>query len=189
MYVWYNIPLLLTASRLLLPFVYVFFLYYTFPLVSFKARLVSALFFLALALTDFFDGYLARFFKQETLLGKILDPLADKVFTISLFITLVALQEVYFFWALIFIIRDVVISGLRQIALQNEFDIPVSWWGKIKTFFLCFYLFCVLGHPWPLIWMQYVENILLGASLFLSLWSAYKYVRLFIYSLRNSYEI
>lgn len=172
----YTASFFLTAVRLFTPFIYVFFLYYADLYTSWYARLFLGILFLLIALTDFFDGYYARKYKQETQLGTILDPLADKVLTTSLLITLVALQKVYFFWAFILIVRDIVVNTFRYNTFFSKVPFTVSWWGKSKTFCMCMYIFCVIVRPWPSSVMIFVEHFLLAATLATSLWSAYCYI-------------
>ena len=100
----------------------------------------SLLLFTMFASTDFFDGYCARLFNQETKLGKWLDPLADKVLLASAMFPLVALHLVHWAVALIFVIREFVVLGLRHVAVVSGISVSVSQWGKLKTVFQFIYL-------------------------------------------------
>lgn len=174
-----NFPLVLTLIRLIvsplvLPLVLAWLLPYNSMYLNF---LLSFLFFL-FGVTDFFDGYLARKYQQETTLGSMLDPMADKFLFYSVFVTLVAFNKVFFYWAIIFIGREFFIMGLRMIALEEGFKVPVSSMGKWKTTVQTAYVMAVIAHPHNLNSMGYwniIENILLVFSLFLSLFSAYTY--------------
>jgi len=142
------------------------------------------LFFIVLGLTDFFDGYLARKYNQETVLGKALDPLADKFLFFSSLVALVTLHKLYFYWAILLIGREFFIMGLRIIALEQAFDIPVSALGKIKTFFQFLYITVIILN-FSIFKNQIflglsVEELLLVGSLLFSLGSAYGYFLSFI---------
>ncbi len=88
--------------------------------------------FLLAATTDLFDGYLARKRKQITPLGILLDPLADKLLIAAAFISLVELQLVPAWMALIIIGRDLAVTGLRSVAAAEGFALQASDWGKTK---------------------------------------------------------
>lgn len=188
-----NIPLRLTLIRLIVsPLFLPLGMVYLLPYDNLAINILLALFFVFLSLTDFFDGYLARKYNQETVLGKALDPLADKFLFFSAIIALVALHKIYFFWAILLIGREFFIMGLRILALENSFDIPVSWLGKIKTLFQSFYITtsilnsallqkpCIVGLSF--------EQILLVGSLFFSLGSAYFYYQAFSKQFFVSYK-
>ncbi|MGC2310096.1 MAG: CDP-diacylglycerol--glycerol-3-phosphate 3-phosphatidyltransferase [Candidatus Babeliaceae bacterium] len=172
-----NFPLFFTLVRLvlsplLLPLLIVWFL----PLHNFFiTSLIAALFFF-FGLTDFLDGYLARKYQQETHLGKLLDPIADKFFMFSTFIALLAIGHIYFYWVIILIGREFFMMSLREIALTYGKNIAVSWWGKLKTtvqMLLCFLLILQPVQP-SLVW-QLGEKSVLYSTLFLTIYSAYIY--------------
>lgn len=91
--------------------------------------------FIAAALTDLLDGYLARRNAQVTRLGILLDPIADKLLISSAFISLVALQLVPAWIVVIIIGRELAVSGLRSIASSEGFVIQASDLGKTKMVF------------------------------------------------------
>jgi len=181
-----NFPNFLTLSRLILsPLVLPILLFYCLPLHFVYVNYFLALLFVLFSLTDFFDGYLARKYKQETSLGSILDPMADKFLFYSVFIALVASGKIFFYWAIIFIGREFFIMGLRIIALEKGFSISVSAWGKLKTIAQTIYVTLVIGNPFyvqdcPLSLLNHLETVMLIISLFLSLWSAYRYYKMFV---------
>ncbi len=88
--------------------------------------------FLLASTTDLLDGYLARKRKQITALGILLDPLADKLLIAAAFISLVELQLVPAWMALIIIGRDLAVTGLRSVAAAEGFALQASEWGKTK---------------------------------------------------------
>lgn len=128
-----NFPTLLTLFRVILIPFFVIAFYLTFLLVAFFSY---AHFFIA-AVTDWFDGYLARKWNQSTPFGAFLDPVADKVMVIAA-LSLV-MEHYHSFWltipALIMISRELIISALREwmaeIGSRNK--VAVSWLGKVKN--------------------------------------------------------
>ena len=178
-----NFPTILTLSRLilsilLLPILLVGFLPYNL----FWLNCILAALFFILGLTDFFDGYLARKYKQETKIGKALDHIADKFLITSTLISLLAIQKIYFFWVIILISRELFVLGLREIALENNLSIPVSFYGKLKTALQMIMLFVIILNPQAsilfttLTW-SVLENILIVFTLFLSIYSAIQYYK------------
>ena len=89
--------------------------------------------FLLAAATDWLDGYLARSRNQVTDLGKLLDPIADKLLTVSAFISLVELRLAPAWMVVIIVGREFAISGMRSVAASRGLVIPASNWGKYKT--------------------------------------------------------
>jgi CDP-diacylglycerol--glycerol-3-phosphate 3-phosphatidyltransferase len=96
-------------------------------------ELVAVVIFLVAAATDWLDGYLARSRGEVTTLGKLLDPIADKLLTVSAFISLVELQLAPA-WIIVMIVgREFAVSGMRSIAAARGVIIEASRWGKYKT--------------------------------------------------------
>lgn len=100
---------------------------------------VTSLLYIATALTDFLDGYLARKYNQVTTLGKFLDPIADKVCVLT---GLAFIMEGNFIWGMkyvamictiLIIARELIIGLLRQIAASKKFILAADIWGKAKT--------------------------------------------------------
>jgi CDP-diacylglycerol--glycerol-3-phosphate 3-phosphatidyltransferase len=83
--------------------------------------------------TDFFDGYLARRSGQITKFGIILDPIADKFLVISALILLVDMVRLSAWIAIVIIVREFVVTGLRVVALSKDIVIPAEKTGKLKT--------------------------------------------------------
>jgi CDP-diacylglycerol---glycerol-3-phosphate 3-phosphatidyltransferase len=89
--------------------------------------------FLIGALTDYFDGVIARKYNLITTFGKFLDPIADKLLVNTLFIILAWQQEVSVLIPIIFIVRDTVVDAVRLIAIDKKVVIAASNLGKLKT--------------------------------------------------------
>jgi len=94
---------------------------------------LAALLFVLASTTDFFDGYIARMLDQTTLLGKILDPLADKMLTIGAFLALMMTGDASAWAIYIIIVRELFITGLRTVAVAEGIDVAASFAGKVKT--------------------------------------------------------
>ena len=105
--------------------------------VFFEMYLASLVLFIACSLSDFLDGYLARKFNQESSLGKLLDPIADKILLCSaiLAIILITNDEFIAFMGAIILIREFWVSGLREYTAANHIQgaSDVSFIAKIKT--------------------------------------------------------
>jgi CDP-diacylglycerol--glycerol-3-phosphate 3-phosphatidyltransferase len=96
-------------------------------------QIIAALIFIIAASTDSLDGYIARKRKLVTNLGKLLDPLADKLLVTAVLVSLVEMNKVDAWIAIVIISREFAVTGLRQIALLEGIVMAASKWGKAKT--------------------------------------------------------
>lgn len=120
-----NIPTIVTFSRILLiPF---------FIFVTSARPLLGAAIFAIASLTDLIDGYIARRARQVTKFGVLLDPIADKLLVISALILLVDMGLIPAWIAIVIIVREFLVTGLRIVALSRDIVIPAETGGKIKT--------------------------------------------------------
>mgnify|MGYP001028568173 FL=1 len=94
---------------------------------------IAALIFIALAASDAVDGYIARSRNQVTTFGKFIDPLADKLLVTAALVALVDLERLPSWIALVIISRELVVSGLRMVAVAEGRVIAASNLGKVKT--------------------------------------------------------
>lgn len=135
------------------------------------------------AVTDWFDGYLARKYESETVLGKLMDPLADKILVTTALIMLIPLERLPAWICLLIISREIVITGLRGLAASTGKVVAAGKLGKIKSNFQYFGLgFLIFPKGFLPIPYQYeIGMILVYTSLILSIWSAVEY----IYNLRD----
>ena len=92
--------------------------------------------FIVAAITDFFDGYLARLWSQQSSLGRMLDPIADKLLVAAILIVLAVDGTIagYHVWAaLIILCREILVSGLREFLAELQVSVPVTQLAKWKT--------------------------------------------------------
>lgn len=125
-----NLANKLTLIRILL--VPIFLVFIGTKDIPYGSTIATIIFVLA-SITDKLDGYIARSRNQITNFGKFMDPLADKLLVTAALISLVELQIVPAWAAVIIIAREFAVSGLRSIAASQGKVIAASWWGKIKT--------------------------------------------------------
>ena len=124
-----NVPNALTLLRILLVPVLVVALLDATP----EAQWVAAAVFALAAFTDGLDGYLARSRRSETTFGKVMDPIADKLLVAAALISLVSLERLAPWVAMVIIAREFAVSGLRIAAGAQGVVIPASRLGKLKT--------------------------------------------------------
>jgi len=173
-----NIPNILAFIRLLLAPV-MFILLVNQDLSIFEGihtswlNYFAAFIFVLASATDFFDGYIARTFDQITMMGKILDPLADKMLTLAGFLGLMVLDRANE-WAIFLIItRELFITGLRVSAISQNIDVSASFIGKVKTVVQMVAIGFLLME-----WEG--GELILWVAVALTLYSGYEYVRDFL---------
>lgn len=123
-----NVPNLLTLTRILLIPVFVVLFATPDP----DRSIIAAIVFVVAAVTDLLDGYLARRSGQVTKLGKLLDPIADKLLVLSALILLVNVDRVSALIAILIIAREVAVTGIRAIAAGEGMIIAAETTGKYK---------------------------------------------------------
>ena len=179
----FKIPNILTIGRIIIvPFFVV-----SFFLPGFYGEIIPFLLFILASFTDFLDGLLARLYKEESKLGELLDPIADKIIVSAALILLVmnrTIQNYEVIAAIIILTREILISGLREFLADVQIKIPVSSLAKSKTFIQMFSIAILLtGETGNKIInfedynAQTVGIILLWLSAFLTLYTGYDYVR------------
>src|SRR5438309_8227422 len=124
-----NLPNFLTVLRILLVPVIVVALLAETP----NADTLAAIVFAAAAFTDGLDGYIARSRGSVTTFGKLMDPLADKLLIVAALISLVSLDRLAPWVAMVIISREIAVTGLRSLAAERGVVIAASWLGKVKT--------------------------------------------------------
>ncbi len=138
--------------------------------------LLAAAVFSAAAITDYFDGYLARRYGLTSNLGKIMDPLADKLLVSSAFIMMIALNRVPAWMICVIIGRELAVTGLRNLISEVGEDVSASVLGKYKTGFQIAAIIPLLIHyEYFGIDFHAVGMVLLWMALFVTLWSGIDY--------------
>jgi CDP-diacylglycerol--glycerol-3-phosphate 3-phosphatidyltransferase len=163
-----NLPNLLTVFRILLvPVLVAALLQEAGP----GESLAAAVFAVA-SFTDALDGWIARRQKKVTTFGKLMDPLADKLLVTAALVSLVSLQRVSAWVAMVIIAREFAVTGLRQLAMEHGDVIPASAWGKIKTVAqvaMVLLLITIDGSPTWLdifVWLTTAITVVSGADYF-----------------------
>lgn len=127
-----NIPNVLTVSRIVAIPVVLIFIYWGGSLGNWLAFAVYTY----ACITDFFDGYLARAWHQQSAFGRFLDPIADKLLVAGVLFMLVGVETisaVHIFPAAIILSREILVSGLREFLAEARVGLPVSLLAKWKT--------------------------------------------------------
>ncbi|MCK4259632.1 MAG: CDP-diacylglycerol--glycerol-3-phosphate 3-phosphatidyltransferase [Halanaerobiales bacterium] len=170
-----NLPNKLSLLRIVLVPVFLIFLLAQFglPFEPYAKYFAIAIFILA-ALTDSLDGYIARKHGLITKLGKLMDPLADKMLISGALIALVSMGEISAWPAFIIIAREFAVTGFRSIASAEGVVIAASIWGKMKTVLQIIAIVAVMvdfsifslpfGFDNILIWIATIVTILSGVD-------------------------
>ncbi len=184
-----NLPNSITVARLFLVVLFTAVLAFDTQGESSALLKVIALWaFVVGSISDYLDGYLARKLNQVTNVGKLLDPLADKILVCAAFIYLSAIGVCPFWVTIIIMFREFLVTGLRQLAVDNNIVIAADNFGKWKTVLQIFYcalalfqlayastditLFSIIATNE---WSFWLSSILLWASVALTLISGINY--------------
>ena len=180
-----NLPNLLTMGRVAVIPIVLLFLGRGTP----KDCVIAALIYAAAAITDLLDGYLARKLNVVSVLGKFLDPLADKLLVMASLVWMVPMGRIQEWAVVVLIGREISITGLRSIASSEGVVIAAGESGKSKTALQMVGILClIIGFPYHLdlgfldlgvVDLVHVGRWLIYVSLFFSVTSAVEYVGLF----------
>jgi CDP-diacylglycerol---glycerol-3-phosphate 3-phosphatidyltransferase len=178
-------PNIITLVRIAAIPVFLIFTYYESRENSFFAAFIYSI----TAATDFLDGWLARRLNLVTVIGKFLDPLADKLIAMAALVMLVHLGRVAAWVVIVLMARDFAVTGLRSIAMSEGIVIAAGKEGKYKTAVqLVGIVFLLLHYPYPIDFLfgtavvdaNHLGTALLYISAVLSVWSAWKYFAGFV---------
>ena len=179
----FNLPNLLTLARVAaIPLLVVIMLSD-----SREAGFWAAALFGVAAVTDFIDGWLARRWEVVTVLGKFLDPLADKLIVLAALIMLIPHGRVPAWAVFLLLAREIVVTGLRSIASSEGIVIEASDLGKVKTIYQMvailglllhydYYWFFGIRHEWLHVDMHNFGIFFFAIALILTLWSGFDYL-------------
>ena len=178
-----KIPNILTIGRIII--VPIFVLSFFIP--GIVGDLVPFFLFVLASFTDYLDGLLARLYKEESKLGELLDPIADKILVAAALVLLVMngiIKNYEVIAAIVILTREILISGLREFLAIGRIKLPVSNLAKLKTFLQMFSISILLtGETGNKIInfqdynAQTIGIILLWFSAFLTLYTGYDYLR------------
>jgi CDP-diacylglycerol--glycerol-3-phosphate 3-phosphatidyltransferase len=127
------------------------------------------------AITDGLDGYIARRRRSITTFGKLVDPLADKLLIVAALVSLVSLGRLAAWVAMVIIARELAVTGLRAVAVEQGVVISASWLGKLKTVLQVAAVFAlIIWNPSPawvdgLVYLAVVVTVVSGADYFFGL--------------------
>jgi CDP-diacylglycerol--glycerol-3-phosphate 3-phosphatidyltransferase len=172
-----HLPNQLTLGRILV----IPFLLLVYP-IDFKAtKVICALIFALAGITDILDGYFARLYKQESRLGALLDPIADKMLSGACLILLADSQALPAMMCGTLLCRDIAISGMRMMALEEGHTIKVNSLGKFKTILQDVAIFCLMiGEDMFDIPFRLTGMVSIWLALIVSLYSGYLYFEEFL---------
>ena len=181
----WNLPNIITLTRIAVIPLFIWLAYEGNPIDSFWAAVVFA----GASIGDVLDGYLARRWNMITVVGKFMDPLADKLMVTAALVMMVRLGRLAAWVVIILIARELIVGGLRTIAANEGMIIAAGQEGKWKTSLqLCAVIALCLHYPHPLDlgWATYEVNynavgqVLVYLSTLLSIWSAAVYFKAFL---------
>ncbi len=169
-----NLPNLLTLSRILTVPLIIVLLYSHNRWINLLAALLVSL----AAVTDGLDGYLARKYGHESTLGKLLDPLADKLLLLSAMVMLVYLQRAPAWMVCLIICRETAVTGLRAVAVERGKVIGASVMAKYKTIFQIVAVVSLIIH-YRFLWADAhaVGMFFLWVAFIYTMWTGYTYFK------------
>ena len=179
-----KIPNLLTIGRIII--VPIFVLSFFIP--GIVGDLVPFFLFVLASFTDYLDGLLARLYKEESKLGELLDPIADKILVAAALVLLIMngiIKNYEVIAAIVILTREIIISGLREfLAKESDTSLPVTSLSKFKTFIQMFSIALLLtGDTGNKIInfqdynAQTIGIVLLWVSAFLTIYTGYNYLK------------
>ena len=178
-----KIPNILTIGRIVIVPIFIL----SFYLPGAMGDWIPFLIFVLASFTDFLDGLLARLYKEESKLGELLDPIADKIIVATALILLVMNSTIMNYEvvaAIIILIREILISGLREFLAKVQVTMPVSNLAKFKTFIQMFAIATLLTGESGNKLINFgdynahsIGIVLLWLSAFLTLYTGYDYVK------------
>ena len=174
-----NLPNKLTIARMcMIPFMVVVLqlgITESIDLALETARLIAMGIFILAAVTDFFDGFIARKYSLSTDFGRFMDPLADKVLVMSAMVYMVVLGDISPWILILMESREFIIAGVRRIAANKNIVISAGILGKIKTVIQMIMIPTVLANlPNP--FLDFIGTLLIYAALALTVVSAIDYI-------------
>ena len=135
-----NLPNKITVARIILSFIFMVFLFSK----GLAAKTMALVTFMAAAFSDYLDGFIAKKYNIVSDFGKIMDPVADKILTLAAFLAFVEMKLVPAWMVVIIILRELIITGIRLMALRDNDVLPAGMGGKQKTISQMLSIFIIL---------------------------------------------
>lgn len=176
-----NLPNSISLFRVLMVPVLMVFLLADIP----AGDIVALVVFVVAALSDLLDGYIARRRHQTTTMGAFVDPLADKLLVTAALVSLVALDDLSAWIAMVVIARELAVTGLRMVAAAKGVVISASKWGKVKTLSQMVAIAALMVEPrwlkpewtlggqkvtWYLVMIMLILTVVSGIDYFVHAW-------------------
>lgn len=170
----FNLPNSITGARFLLAATLMVLLMQEQTLMI---ALCAWLAFCLAALSDWIDGYFARRYQSVTVLGKLMDPLADKVLVTTALVMLIPLGRISAWMVLIILVRELVVTGLRGVASSMGIVVAASPMGKLKstTQYLGLGVLIFPGNLLPIPNLHAIGTAIMYVALVVTIWSGIEY--------------
>lgn len=168
-----NLANQLTIVRVLMVPVFMYYVLQNTP----GTRIIALVLFIVASLTDMLDGYIARNYNQITKLGKLMDPLADKILVTAALVCLVDLHLIPAWIVILILAREFIVSIFRAMAASDGIIIAASIWGKLKTISQMVAIVLVLLNNFPFSYVSIpMDQIALYVAALLTLISGVDYI-------------
>ncbi|MFT2817716.1 CDP-diacylglycerol--glycerol-3-phosphate 3-phosphatidyltransferase [Leifsonia sp. A12D58] len=173
----WNLPNIITVVRILLAPLFIWMLLADDGADGALRWWAAALFIVAIA-TDGVDGAIARRYNMVTDLGKLLDPIADKILTGGALVALSILGELWWWVTIVILVREIGITIFR-FAMLSDHVIPASRGGKLKTILQSVAISLYLVPLWLLFgdWVHWLNAIVMALALIVTVWTGFDYLR------------
>ena len=171
-----NIPNFLTSLRLVFPIILCIIFLLDFN--DYYEKNLILIIFIILSVTDYFDGLFARMFNQESVFGKIFDPISDKILTSSTLVYILTFDRSILIPTILIISREFIVSGNREYMLKlNSNQIDVTFISKIKTSlqFISISLFLAQNLLIKYVNINYIALTFLWLATVLTIYTGYQY--------------
>ncbi|MDR2794724.1 MAG: CDP-diacylglycerol--glycerol-3-phosphate 3-phosphatidyltransferase [Holosporaceae bacterium] len=181
------LPNLLTVSRVF----FIPFIILCFYMEGFWAHLSATLLFIMACITDFFDGYLARQWKQVSAFGRFMDPVADKLLVSTTLLMLSGfgvIDGLHLVGASIILAREIMVSGLREFMSEMQMKVPVTKYAKWKTGMQMLSITCLLSSPMfpEIIEMKDIGVVALWLAVIMTVFTGARYLKFGIVKMANN---
>lgn len=160
------------------------------PIENFNLRIGMFFFIIFIEMTDLFDGIIARKYNAVSDIGKIIDPFADSIFRMTLFLALYKMDLISIWFFVLCVYRDSMVQTIRIVASNNGIVFSAKQSGKIKALFQAFgvlviVLLTIINFKVPIANLKLIANSLMGIITAITLWSGIDYAQKLITMLKT----